>query len=141
MAPDGADTFLVEQIRRGSELAWRQLIARYEGRLQAFARAQTPTLADAEDAVQDTFVGFLQSLDRYDPTRSLETYLFTILRYKLIDLLRRRRLPLILPLAGDLEEVVFDRIAPVQTETPSAIRVARRAEGIHSRVPRSRGVR
>jgi len=128
MVPDGADTFLVEQLRRGSEPAWRQLIARYEGRVQAFARAQTPTLADAEDVVQDTFVGFLQSLDRYDPTRSLETYLFTILRYKLIDLLRRRKLPIITSPAGDAEDDVLDRVAPAQAETPSGRAVRAEAQ-------------
>jgi RNA polymerase sigma-70 factor (ECF subfamily) len=119
MIPDGADTFLVEQIRQGSESAWRQLIARYEGRLLAFARAQTPTIADAEDLVQETFVGFLQSLARYDSARSLETYLFTILRYKLIDLFRRRKVPLVTSPGDDPEDDVLDRVAPVGAETPS----------------------
>jgi RNA polymerase sigma-70 factor (ECF subfamily) len=75
-----ADHFLVEQIRTGSEPAWRQLIDRYTGRLLAFARARTASLSDAEDLVQEAFVGFLQSLGHYDPSRPLETYLFTILR-------------------------------------------------------------
>ena len=81
-----ADQFLVEQINEGSEAAWKQLIARYAGRLLAFARSRTPGLSDAEDIVQDTFVGFLQSLPHYDAARSLETYLFTTLRYKLYHL-------------------------------------------------------
>ncbi len=93
MDPGGnADHFLVEQIRDGREEAWRQLIDRYSGRLLAFARARTPGLSDAEDLVQETFIGFLQSLANYDASRSLETYLFTILRYKLYDLLRQRKL-------------------------------------------------
>ncbi len=41
--------------------------------------------------MQDTFVGLLKSLPTYDPARSLETYLFAILRNKLHDYLRRRR--------------------------------------------------
>ena len=57
MEPDRADQYLIDRIRDGSESAWRQLIARYEGRLLAFARVQTPSLADAEDLVQETFVG------------------------------------------------------------------------------------
>ncbi len=85
---DQADQFLVEQIRDGSEIAWKQLIDRYEGRLLAFARSRIASIADAEDTVQDTFIGFLQSLSRYDTARSLETYLFTILRYKITDYLR-----------------------------------------------------
>lgn len=85
---DQGDQYLVEQIRAGSESAWRQLIDRYQGRLMAFARSRIASIADAEDVVQDTLIGFLQSLSRYDASRSLETYLFTILRYKMTDFLR-----------------------------------------------------
>src|SRR5262249_2154816 len=42
-----------------------------------------------EDAVQETFVGFLNSLPNYDEHRELQTYLFTIAAHKLTDHLRR----------------------------------------------------
>ena len=90
MELEQADQFLVEEVRSGSESAWRQLIDRYQGRLFAFARSRIASIADAEDIVQDTLIGFLQSLSRYDSRRSLETYLFTILRYKLTDFLRAK---------------------------------------------------
>lgn len=90
MSVDQADQYLIEEIRAGSESAWRQLIERYQGRLIAFAKSRIASIADAEDIAQDTFIGFLQSLDRYDSGRSLETYLFTILRYKITDHLRAR---------------------------------------------------
>ncbi|MCH7884136.1 MAG: sigma-70 family RNA polymerase sigma factor [Planctomycetes bacterium] len=115
----GADQYLIEQISSGAESAWRQLIERFSGRLLAFARARTNSLADAEDLVQETFVGFLQSLSHFDPTRSLETYLFTILRYKLYDLLRQRKLPIVAEPAD--AEGWWDRIVPGSSETPSGI--------------------
>ena len=90
MSVDQADQYLIEEIRAGSESAWRQLIERYQGRLIAFAKSRIASIADAEDIAQDTFIGFLQSLERYDSSRSLETYLFTILRYKITDHLRAR---------------------------------------------------
>ena len=125
MEPESADRFLVEEIRSGSETAWRQLIERFHGRLLAFARARTAGLSDAEDIVQDTFVGFLQSLPNYDASRSLETYLFTIVRYKLVDRLRSRK---ITPLIADSEdEDWWERIVPEDAETPSQAAVA--AEG------------
>jgi len=115
-----ADQYLVEQIRSGSESAWRQLIERFSGRLLAFARARTARLSDAEDLVQETFVGFLQSLGNYDANRSLETYLFTILRYKLYDLLRQKKIPT-LPQAEDATDW-WDRVTASDTEdTPSGI--------------------
>ena len=90
MQQSQADELLVEQIIRGEPDAWRNLIARYEGRLLAFARARLAAHADAEDVVQEAFVGFLQSLANYDASRPLETYLFAILRYKINDLLKRQ---------------------------------------------------
>ncbi len=120
MDPGGnADQFLVEQICDGREGAWRQLIDRYSGRLLAFARTRTTGLADAEDLVQETFVGFLQSLGHYDPSRSLETYLFTILRYKLYDLLRQRKATVLSEPAD--AQGWWDHLTPGSTETPSGI--------------------
>ncbi len=125
MTAGSADRFLVDGIREGHEAAWRQLIDRYSGRLLAFARARTQSLSDAEDLVQDAFVGFLQSLDHYDPARSLETYLYTILRYKLYDLLRQRKIPLVSAPGEDDEG--WDQILPGTSETPSGIAVAAEA--------------
>ena len=127
MDPGGnADQFLVEQIRKGSEPAWRQLIDRYTGRLLAFARARTASLSDAEDLVQETFVGFLQSRTHFDPARSLETYLFTILRYKLYDLLRQRKATVLAEPAD--AEGWWEQIVPGSTETPSGIAVTAEAQ-------------
>ena len=84
-----ADRYLVGQIRAGDEEAWNQLIARYSGRLVAFARRKLASPDDAEDVVQETFIGFVQSLPNFDESRSLETYLFAILRYQLIRAYRK----------------------------------------------------
>ncbi|UCF32566.1 MAG: sigma-70 family RNA polymerase sigma factor [Phycisphaerales bacterium] len=119
MQAENADQFLVEQIRNGDQSAWRRLIERYHGRLLAFARARTAGLSDAEDVVQEAFVGFIQSLPHYDSRRSLETYLFTILRYKLFDLLRQRKVT-VLSEPADSEEW-WDRVVPGSFETPSGI--------------------
>jgi len=87
-----ADRFLIEQIRRGIPDGWSQLVARYQGRLLAFARGQLSRKSEAEDLVQDTFLMFLQSIKSFKDECSLETYLFTILRRKIIDLYRGRQL-------------------------------------------------
>lgn len=115
--PSGADRFLVEQIHRGDPSAWRQLIERYEGRLLAYARARTANLADAEDLVQETFIGFLNSLAHYDSGRVLETYLFTILRHKICDQLRQKRIVALNP-AGSSEDW-WDQIESPDDLSPS----------------------
>jgi RNA polymerase sigma factor (sigma-70 family) len=85
-----ADRFLLKRIAAGDDSGWSQLVARYHGRLLAFARGQLRGPADAEDLVQETFVAFLQNRARFDPERSVETYLFTTLRRRIIDTYRGR---------------------------------------------------
>ncbi len=117
MEPESADRFLVEQIRAGDQGAWRQLIERYEGRLAAFARSRMASRSDAEDIVQETFIGFARSLEHYDINRALETYLFTIIRYKICDQLRQRKIVPLNPPADS--EDWWDQILPGTTDTPS----------------------
>ena len=83
-----ADQYLLEHIRQGSGDAWAQLVARYQGRLLAFARSKVRQVSDAEDLVQDTFVSFLRSVGAFRGQASIETYLFCILRRKVLDVFR-----------------------------------------------------
>lgn len=87
--PNRIDALLIEHIREGESDAWNDLIARFEGRLLAFVRSRLKSVQEAEDVVQETFIGLLTSLPNYDPRRSLESYLFSIAAHKLTDLLRR----------------------------------------------------
>ncbi len=86
-----ADRYLIEQIRQGSSEGWTQLVNRYSGRLVAFARSKVGKAADAEDIVQETFISFLKGLEGYREQASVETYLFGILRRRIIDWYRGRK--------------------------------------------------
>jgi RNA polymerase sigma-70 factor (ECF subfamily) len=88
MASD-SDRLLIQQIRSGDKGAWEALIARYEGRLLAFVHRRLRDRTASEDVVQETFIGFLNSLPNFDDRRELQTYLFTIASHKLTDQLRR----------------------------------------------------
>jgi RNA polymerase sigma-70 factor (ECF subfamily) len=87
--PRDADSLLIDRIRRGEDDAWNDLIDRYEGRLLAFVESRLGRRAPSEDIVQESFLGFLNSLPNYDGRRPLESYLFSICAYKLTDHLRR----------------------------------------------------
>src|SRR5947209_19016806 len=89
MTSSESDRLLVQQIRQGEPRAWETLVARYEGRLLAFVERRLRDRAASEDVVQQTFIGFLNSLPNYDEERELQTYLFTIASHKLTDHLRR----------------------------------------------------
>jgi RNA polymerase sigma-70 factor, ECF subfamily len=119
-----SDRLLVQQIRQGDSRAWEHLIARYEGRLMAFVDRRLHDRAASEDVVQETFVGFLNSLPNFDENRELQTYLFTIASYKLTDHLRRMgRHPLhhVSDSPGDILHQQLD-------ESPAASSVARSQE-------------
>src|SRR5205814_900196 len=88
--PSDSDRLLIQQIRQGDDAAWQTLISRYEGRLIAFVQRRIRDRAASEDVVQETFVGFLNSLPNFDDRRELQTYLFTIASHKLTDHLRRK---------------------------------------------------
>jgi RNA polymerase sigma-70 factor (ECF subfamily) len=88
MSSEG-DRLLIQQIRQGDARAWENLIARYEGRLLAFVERRLHDRAASEDVVQESFIGFLNSLPHFDDRRELQTYLFTIASHKLTDHLRR----------------------------------------------------
>ncbi len=118
-----ADQLLVGRIRAGEPAAWEELIARYEGRLLAFVDTRIRNSAASEDIVQDTFVGFLNSLPNYDSSRSLESYLFSICAYKLTDHLRRegRRPTISLTQNSDRGSSAPWQIASVRSRPASAI--------------------
>jgi RNA polymerase sigma-70 factor (ECF subfamily) len=64
-------------------------LARWRPQLLAFALRRVRNLERAEDAVQETLVAALEGLDRYAGESSLGTWLFGILKHKIVDGFRR----------------------------------------------------
>lgn len=74
-----ADHELVELLRAGDEAAFAELVDRYDGQLRRLARTFVRTNAQADDVVQETWVGVLRGLDRFEERSSLKTWIFRIL--------------------------------------------------------------
>ncbi|GGB86099.1 RNA polymerase sigma factor [Marinobacterium zhoushanense] len=66
----------------------QQRLAAVRPRLLAFARLQLSDQTYAEDMVQETLVGALESLQRFRGQSKFETWVFGILRHKLVDAIR-----------------------------------------------------
>ncbi len=96
---------------------------RYQGRLLAFARGRGISAADAEDLVQETFLHLLRGLDSFRGEASLETYLFLMLRRRVVEWLRGRRVHACL--AGE-ESAQGQVLPPAKSQTVSSY--AQRAE-------------
>ena len=82
------EQYLLDRIRAGDNEAWGSFVERYRGRLVSFALGKLPQRADAEDIVQETFISFITGMGSYRGDAGLETYLFTILRRKIINTYR-----------------------------------------------------
>lgn len=84
-----SDRLLIARVRNNDQAAWAELDRRYRGRLTAYIRRRLKDHASVEDVVQETFIGFSNSLANYDEKRDLQTWLFTIAAHKVTDQLRR----------------------------------------------------
>ena len=74
-----AESELLEALRAGDEDAFAQLVREYQPSLVRVARIYVPTQAVAEEVAQETWLGVLKGLDRFEGRSSLKTWIFRIL--------------------------------------------------------------
>jgi len=77
--PPGDDARLVEALRRGDEAAFLTLVQQHQAALLRLAQVYVSSRASAEEVVQETWLGLLQGLARFEGRSSLRTWLFHIL--------------------------------------------------------------
>ncbi|HEU4894309.1 MAG TPA: sigma-70 family RNA polymerase sigma factor [Acidimicrobiia bacterium] len=110
------DAVLVARISEGDESALEAIYRKYGGAVAFVARRVLRDEALAEDVVQDVFVSFWGSPDRFDVKRgSLRSYLLTIAHRRAVDIVRseearsRREETTSSPDSIDLEDEVWAR--------------------------------
>ena len=77
--PDGA---LVLALQAGDEAAFATLVRRYHARLLRLAQTMVPSRAVAEEVVQDTWLGVVRGIERFEGRSSVKTWLFRILVFR-----------------------------------------------------------
>jgi len=73
---------LIERLRNGDETAFARLVEQYHGSLLRLAMAHVSDRSVAEEVVQETWLGVLESLGRFEERCSLKTWIFRILTNK-----------------------------------------------------------
>ncbi len=145
------DAELLRSLRAGDERAFTTLVDRYGPSLLRVAMLYVPTRAVAEEVVQETWLGVLTGIERFEGRSSLKTWLFRILsnRAKTRGERERRTVP-VSTLASDGDEeqtaVEIDRAAPRRALGVAAAGACRRsacsrprpARGSSGRSPRCR---
>jgi len=71
------DKLLIWKFKRGSREALRQIYDKYHGGLLKLAVVLTGDMDKAEDIVQEVFIHFAQSANRFGLSGSLKSYLIT----------------------------------------------------------------
>jgi len=72
------DEQLVEASLEGAATAFDELVDRYQERLLRFLLTRSSCRADAEDAIQDTFISAYRYLASFDPRWRFSTWLYRI---------------------------------------------------------------
>lgn len=86
------DADVVALAQQGRELAYRELIRRYERPVFSLVFRMVRDRALAEDLSQETFIKVLNNIDKYVPEFKFSSWLFKIANNLAIDHLRRRRI-------------------------------------------------
>src|SRR3954449_10066927 len=73
------ESALVRALREGDEGSFTALVDSYSPALLRLARTYVRTQDVAEEVVQETWLGVLRGIDRFEERSSLKTWLFTIL--------------------------------------------------------------
>lgn len=82
------DEQLVEASLEGADGAFAELVDRYQDRLLRFLLARSASRADAEDAIQDTFISAYRYLASYDSRWRFSTWIY---RIAIRNIARQRR--------------------------------------------------
>ncbi|WP_238655929.1 RNA polymerase sigma factor [Paenibacillus piscarius] len=89
-APPGEENAVLIRFREGSQEAFEWLVRHYREPAVRFAYHLTGDYYSAEDLAQDCFAYLLVYPEKYDYRASFKTYLFTLVRNKSIDSIRKR---------------------------------------------------
>ncbi len=90
-ARGGTDEALVRRAQRGDRAAFDELVVRHRDRLYAVTLRLTRHQADAEDALQETFLNAYRGLGRFGGRSRVSTWLYRIAVNASYDLVARRR--------------------------------------------------
>lgn len=82
---------LVHRAKKGDELAFKELMARYNKAVYYLIFRMVKNDADAEDLTIEVFSKVFFNLDMYTETHSFSTWLFKIASNHAIDFLRRKK--------------------------------------------------
>lgn len=86
-----SDETLVENIKKGDDAVFQELMRRYIGVIFNFVRQYAGNNEDAEDITQDSFFKVWKNLHRFKEGKTSKPWLFTIARNTAFDYIKKKR--------------------------------------------------
>ena len=76
------DQRIIAGLRAGDGTVFAEVVDRYHGSLVRVAMRYVPSRAVAEEVVQDTWIGVIEGIDRFEGRSTFKTWLYKILIYR-----------------------------------------------------------
>jgi RNA polymerase sigma-70 factor (ECF subfamily) len=106
-----SDAQLVLESLDGREASFAIIIDRHLAGVYHFANRYVRNAADAEDIAQETFIRAWKHLKKFDTSKNLKTWLFTIAKNASLDLLKKKK-PLAFSNITEAESELESFLAP-----------------------------
>ncbi|MEM7198691.1 MAG: sigma-70 family RNA polymerase sigma factor [Planctomycetota bacterium] len=121
----------VSNLQGMDEAAWQRLQDDYFRRIYFFVKRYVEDHQTAEDLTQDVFLGAVKGIGNFDPSFTLEQFLFGIAKNRVIDHFRKHKLRLLPAKADDPDRsgVWLENMEADGTPEPSAGSVERESAG------------
>jgi RNA polymerase sigma-70 factor, ECF subfamily len=105
------DAQLVIDSLKGEQNAFAEIVNRHLSGVYKFSYRYVRDAADADDIAQETFVRAWKNLKKFDTSKNLKTWLFTIAKNASLDLLKKKK-PLAFSKITDAESELESFLAP-----------------------------
>lgn len=127
------DKMVLERLLAQDERALKSFYSEHKKALMQFIVRSLPE-DDAEEVLQDTFFGFIESLRNFRSQSTLKTFLYSIAKRKIIDRLRRTRIKRVL--FSYLPSYVVETLATVLLQdTVDKRHIAKKISRVFHRLP------
>lgn len=84
------ERYLISQLNESSTEAFDRLFQKYHKHIFNFCKRILYSKIEAEEIVQSVFLALWENRAVVDPNKSFEKYIFSLTRYQVIDLIRKK---------------------------------------------------
>lgn len=105
---------LVKKIMQKDEKVFLSFVKSHEKQLYNYVLRQLHDPEQTEEIVQDVFIDFLEALRNFQFQSSLKTFLFSIAKYKVIDVIRKKKIKKVI--FSGLPAHIVEGLSPVNID-------------------------